>query len=103
MPEEHRPADQGEPVGGGRIEEPPGERKRKDSFPDVEQEGEHPGALPQRARDVRRADVPRTGLPQVQRAVERLRDEDAERDGAEQVAEEDEQGAAEPRSVHGGD
>ena len=34
-------------------------------------------------------------------AVERLRDEDAERDGAEQVAEENEEGAAEPRSVHG--
>src|SRR5512140_1345747 len=102
VPQKHRPADQGEPVVGRWIEELPGERKGEDPFPDVEREGEDPRSPSERAHDVRRADVPRTGLPQIHIAVERPRDEDAERDGAEQVAEEDEEGAAEPRCVHGG-
>ena len=68
-------------------------------LPGVKREGEDPRAPAERARHVRRADVPRTGLAQVHVAVERLRDEDAERDGAEQVAEEDEEGAAEKGRV----
>src|SRR3970282_1119412 len=95
LPENPRPADRGEPVVGGRVQDRTGQREGEDPFPHVEQQGENPRRFPQRARDVRRADVPRPGLTQVHLAVERLRDEDTERYGAEKVAEEDEGSAAE--------
>ena len=101
VPQEHCTADQGKPVVRGRIQELPGEREGEDPFPRVEDEGQDPRPLSESARDVRRADVPGAGLPQIHVPVERLRDEDAERDGAEQVAEEDEEDAAEPRRFHG--
>ncbi len=89
MPEEHGSSDKGEPKIHPVLDEPVGEEHDEDPLPRVQEQGQGSRRLPDGAHHVRRSDVPRPDLPEIDVPVEQPRYQDSEGNGAQEIGERD--------------